>query len=54
MDPYEGSAFGEADRLVVDRADEPEIAAASAAGRAMNEADAAAFALATVGAEATA
>ncbi len=33
---------------VVDRADEPEIAAAWAAGRAMSESDAAAYALATV------
>ena len=35
---------------VVDRADEPEIAAAWAAGRAMSESDAAAYALATVAA----
>ena len=42
------SAFAEAMAPVVDRADEPEIAAAWAAGRAMSETDAAAFALATV------
>jgi hypothetical protein len=48
MYPYERAAFAEAMTQVVDRADEPEIAAAWAAGRAMNEADAAAYALATV------
>jgi hypothetical protein len=49
MYPYERSAYEEAVALVVDRTDEPEIAAAWAAGRAMSESDAAAFALAAVG-----
>ncbi len=48
MAPYERSALANAVASVVDRIDEPEIAAAWAAGRAMNEADAAAYALATV------
>jgi hypothetical protein len=47
LQPYERSAYAEvAD--AVDRADEPGIAAARAAGRAMSESDAAAYALATV------
>jgi predicted ATPase/class 3 adenylate cyclase len=45
---YERSAVEEGAALVLDRADEPEIAAALAAGRAMSESDAAAYALATV------
>jgi predicted ATPase/class 3 adenylate cyclase len=48
MDPYEQAAFEEGMKLVADRADEPEIEAAWAAGRAMSEAGAAAYALATV------
>ena len=48
MAPYERLALANAVASVVDRVDEPEIAAAWAAGRAMNEADAAAYALATV------
>ena len=38
---------------IASRADEPEIAAALAAGRAMSESDAAAYALATVAQETT-
>ena len=45
---YERSTFEEGATLVLARVDEPEIAAAWAAGRAMSEADAAAYALATV------
>jgi len=48
MWPYERLAFAEAMAPVVDRAEEPAIAAAWAAGRAMSEADAVSFALATV------
>ena len=48
MEDYEREAFEDALAPVLDRADEPEIAAAWAAGRAMSEADAAAYALATV------
>jgi tetratricopeptide (TPR) repeat protein len=48
MYPEESSAFAEAMAPVVERADEPEIAAAWAAGGAMSESDAAAYALATV------
>ena len=45
---YERSAYEDGAALVLDRIDEPEIAAAWAAGRAMSEADAAVYALATV------
>ena len=48
MEPYERDAYAEVLGRVLDRADEPELAAALAAGRAMSEADAAAYALATV------
>ena len=54
MEPYERSAFAEALAPVVDRADEPEIAAAWAAGRAMSESEAAAYALAAVAEQAPA
>jgi tetratricopeptide (TPR) repeat protein len=48
MAPFERSVFARAVEPVADRADEPEIAAALAAGRAMSEPDAVAYALATV------
>jgi hypothetical protein len=48
MEPYERAAYAEAVAPVVERANDPEIAAAWAAGRAMTESDAAAYALATV------
>ena len=48
MEDYERETFDEALAPVLDRADEPEIAAALAAGRDMSEADAAGYALATV------
>jgi tetratricopeptide (TPR) repeat protein len=47
MIPYERSAFMDVAAPVYDRVTEPAIAAAFAAGRAMSEADAAAYALAT-------
>jgi predicted ATPase/class 3 adenylate cyclase len=48
MAPYERSALEDAVASVFDRATDPEIAAAWAAGRAMSEDEAAAYALATV------
>lgn len=50
---YSVEAYDEVSKPVLDRLDDPEIAAAYAAGRAMSEADAASFALATVGREAS-
>ena len=50
IESYAIRAFDECSAPVRDRVREPELAAAWAAGRAMSEADAAAFALATVGA----
>jgi hypothetical protein len=48
MQPYEREAFDEAVASVLDRANDPEIASALAAGRAMSDSEAAAHALATV------
>ena len=48
MDEYERLAYAGAMAPVLERADEPDIAAAREAGRAMSESDAAAYALATV------
>ena len=48
MEPSWQAAFEVAMKLVADRADEPEIAGAWAAGKATTESDAAAYALATV------
>jgi len=48
LDRYERAAFEAALAPLLDRLDEPELAAARTAGQKMNEADAAAFALATV------
>jgi len=49
IEPYAAPAFDECSAPVRERLGEPELAAAWAAGRAMSEADAAAYALATVG-----
>jgi hypothetical protein len=49
IEPYAAAVYEECSALVRDRLDEPELAAAWAAGRAMSEADAAAYALAAVG-----
>ena len=46
--PYARSAYAEALAPLVERAEEPEIAAALAAGRAMSESEAAAYALLAV------
>jgi hypothetical protein len=48
MQAYERDAFDEAVASVLERADDPEIASALAAGRAMSDSEAAAYALATV------
>jgi len=47
LDAYEREAFAEAVGQVLAHADEPELAAAWTAGRAMTDSDAAAYALAT-------
>jgi predicted ATPase/class 3 adenylate cyclase len=52
LEPYAVKAFEEGSAPVRERIGEPELSAAWAAGRAMSEADAAAYALATVGARA--
>ena len=52
MAPYEEAALDAPLRVIGERASEPDIAEALAAGRAMPESDAVAYALATVGVEA--
>jgi predicted ATPase/DNA-binding SARP family transcriptional activator len=52
MEPYEQRTFANAMKTVAERAEEPEIAAARAAGRAMTESAAAAYALALRGSHA--
>src|SRR5262249_22763909 len=48
MQPYERDAFDEAVASVLERAADPEIASALAAGRGMSDSEAAAYALAIV------
>jgi tetratricopeptide (TPR) repeat protein len=48
-EPYEQEAVADTVGIVLDRAEEPEIAMALAEGRAMSDAEVAAYALATVG-----
>jgi hypothetical protein len=53
IDAYERATFSEAITPVVDRADQPKIAAAWTAGRKMSESDAAAYALAIIAEQST-